>query len=163
MELRCSRQHCWNLRGAIGCAHAHAGEDGQVMVLLEVRVLHRTTGERACGTVSRSRAEPGWCTPRSSRMAETQKTDAGYADANLACGRAGRTRSRWLRRILDGTGAKRWLMSWRRDGFGVGQCQVRQDISRVTVCARSRASFVGPSSVADAVSLIRTSSQKKRG
>ena len=27
-------------------AHAHAGEDGQLLVLLEVRVLHRTTCER---------------------------------------------------------------------------------------------------------------------
>ena len=44
-------------------AHAHAGEDGQLLVLLQVRVLHHTTGERACGTVSRNRAKPGWSTP----------------------------------------------------------------------------------------------------
>ena len=40
-------------------AHTHAGEDWQFLVLLEVRVPHRTTGERARGTVSRSRAELG--------------------------------------------------------------------------------------------------------
>ena len=59
-------------------AHAHAGEDGQFLVLLEVRVLHCATCERARGTVSRNRAEPGWSTPEAQRLAGTQKTDAGW-------------------------------------------------------------------------------------
>ena len=69
-------------------AHAHAGEDGQVLVLLEMRVLHRTTGEKACGTVSWNRAK----LVRSTREAlgwqeHKRRTLAG--GANLACGGPG--------------------------------------------------------------------------
>ena len=67
-------------------AHAHAGEDGQVLVLLEVRVLQRTTGERACGT-----GVAEWCRGRSgvlrklwnARQKPKRRTLVG--GANLAC------------------------------------------------------------------------------
>ena len=53
----------WSSNASRGGREPHAGEDGQVLVLLEMRVLHRTTGERVCGTVSRNRARPGRSTP----------------------------------------------------------------------------------------------------
>ena len=80
------------------------------LVLLEVRVLQRTTGERAFETVSRSRAERRRSTPGSSRIAGTRKTMAGWRSQRVMRW-AGRTWSRWLRRMLDWAGVE-WLMSW---------------------------------------------------
>ena len=132
-------------------AHAHAGEDGQVLVLLEVRYLHRTTGERACG--SRSRAEPGRSTSKAQGWQKPKETDAGWrSPPGLRW--AGRTWSKWLRRKLDGTGVM-WLMSWSALG------SAWTGLKRVTVVL-GRAQFCWTSSVAGAVSLIRTSSQKRR-
>ena len=59
-------------------AHAHAGEDGQLLVLLEVRVLHRTTCEVACGTVLRNRTKAAVVCCGSSRKAGTRNGDKSW-------------------------------------------------------------------------------------
>ena len=69
-------------------AHAHAGEDGQLLVLLVVRVLHRTTCEWACGTVSRNRAELGRSTLEAQGWQEPKRRTMP-GGANLACGGLG--------------------------------------------------------------------------
>ena len=70
-------------------AHAHACEDGQILVVLKVRVLHCTTGERTCagrcGGIVQIR---GWSTPEAQGWQEPKRrTLAG--GANLACGEPG--------------------------------------------------------------------------
>ena len=59
-----------------------------ILVLLEVRIPHRTTGEMAHETVSRSRAEPGRSTQEAQGWQKLKgRTLAG--GANLACGGPG--------------------------------------------------------------------------
>ena len=45
---------------------------GNFLVLLEVRVLHLTTCERACITVSRNRVKPGWSAPEAQGWQELE-------------------------------------------------------------------------------------------
>ena len=97
-------------------AHAHAGEDGQVLVLLEVRILHRTAGERACGTVSRRRARP-----RGGVLRKRKEDGRWLAEPTWhAVGQGGRSplpEAGWdWSDVVD---------ELERDGLGVDQPQVR--------------------------------------
>ena len=120
-------------------AHTHAGEDGQFLVLLGERVLHRTTGEMARWTVSRSGAEHS----TSSRMAETHRTLAG--GANLARGGPGgrgpsRRDGNWMGRVWRGwwAGARRgstWI-GLKRDTNLTCHCSARKCASSLDLFSR---------------------------
>ena len=104
--------------------------------------------KRARGTVSRSRAQPG----RSAQEAQgwqkpKERTLAGGASLACCCGRAA-TETGWDWRDVVSATSLAWI-SLKRDTNLACHCS-----------ARTCASFVGLL-VADAVSLIRTSSQKQ--
>ena len=91
-------------------AHAHSCGDGQHLVLLEVRVLHRATCQRACGTVSRNHAKPAWRAPQTHRWQEPERRWLP-GGANLACsgsadsGRGpGGSDESWVGLVCDGLG-----------------------------------------------------------
>ena len=88
----------------------------------------------------------------SSRMAEAQRTDAGWR-SQLGMWWAWGAWSRWLRRKLDGTGVT-WLMSW--SATASAWISLECDTSLTCSCPQ----FCWTLSVAYAVSLIRASSQK---
>ena len=106
-------------------------EDGQVLVVLEVRVPHRTTGERACGAVSRSRARPERSTPEVQGWQKPKRrTLAG--GANLACGGPGGRGpggcdGSWMGLV--------WLLSW--SAMGLAWTNLKRDTS-LTCHSRAR-------------------------
>ena len=112
-------------------AQAHAGEDGQILVLLKCGFY---TAQRVKALAGRYRGvvQSRGGVLRSSRMAVTQRTDAGWRN-QLGMRWAGRTWSRWLRRKLDGTG--------RGVADELERDQSATRISRVTV-VRDRAQFL---------------------
>ena len=100
-------------------AHAYACEDGQ---LLEVWVPHCATCERDCGTVSRSRAKPGWRAPKTQGWQEPERRWLA-GGVNLACGGSA---SRRRRRKLDGTGVTLYK-SWSATGSALISLQEWHD------------------------------------
>ena len=115
-------------------------EDWQVWVLLEVRILHRTTGERACGTVSQSRARPGrsiaeaqgWQNPKDGRwLAEPTWHAVGRADVVQVTA----TEAGWdWRGVVD---------ELECNGLGVDWSQARHEAHVSLQCSNVR-NFVGP-------------------
>ena len=78
----------WSRRATNNPKALGRGSMQVLLVLLEVRVLHRTTCKRACGTVPRNRAKPGWRAPEAQGWQEPERRWLA-GGANLTCGGSG--------------------------------------------------------------------------